>query len=124
MQNRLTGNGVVGKEPAVRGVGRMKRQAEQPLLTPAGGDLRSDVEEGCGRRRAAAEDADAPGALADEHPPAVVAGVRHQQRLLQARGDWKHGDVGGEPGYIRCRTGLARHRDEHPAGQREHQEDA
>src|SRR5262249_59232737 len=81
------GVGVVQDEAAVRGVAGVEGEPEQPLLAAAR-DLGREVEEGRGRGRAAADDADPPGLLDDEQPPGRVAGRDPQvERLVEAARD-------------------------------------
>ena len=92
---------VVDVEEAVRGVPRMKGDAEQPPLVAAG-DEAVDVEERRGEHARAVVDHDAAGLQGDEQ--ARVAGVGERHRLVEPGGDGDEADL--------LRTGRRREKEE------------
>ena len=88
---------VEDEEPAVALVLRMEGEPEQAALA-AGQNLGVDVEELRRRRGARLQDADVPGALDDEEPVGVVAGVADEERARKAGRDDGIELDGGERG--------------------------
>ena len=82
---------VVDEEASVRGVVRVKRQAQQPALVGAGVDDAGEVQERVRDELAVDDDANAAFLLDDEEATGAVAGVTGIHRTDEAADD----DIGG-----------------------------
>ena len=95
--------GVVDVELAVRREVRVEREAKQPALAAAG-DPRADVEEGR-PVRAGGEGPDVTGLLDDEEAVGSVAGIRYEDRVVEAGTNLAEGN--GDPGRVEGDRGRA-----------------
>jgi hypothetical protein len=98
---------VVDEQAAALHEVRVDREAEEPLLAPAG-DARGQIEERGVEEPASLQDTDAPRLLDDEQAPrGIPRGERHRERLVELLGDARERD-------LRRRLRRNRNGDRHP----------